>query len=71
MARTAAVIQAEIDALRSSLAKGILRVRHGDSETTYQDASSMRQILADLLAELEGVGTNPTKQVRFATRKGL
>ena len=71
MARSAAVIQAEIDALRASLAKGILRVRHGDTETTYQTASSMREILADLLAELEGVGTNPIKQVRFATRKGL
>lgn len=71
MARTAATIEAEIDALRAAMAKGILRVRHGDTETTYQDVGSMRAVVRDLQAELDELGSNPIRQIRFSTRKGF
>jgi hypothetical protein len=71
MARDATTVQTEIDSLRSSLAKGILRVRHGESDITYQDAATMRGVLNDLIAELNSLSATPLKQVRFKTSKGL
>lgn len=71
MARTLEQVQAEIDALRQAMARGVLRVRHNDTETTYADPNQMRGILNDLLAEANSLGTTPTRQMRFATSKGL
>lgn len=71
MARSAATIQSEIDALRASLSKGILRVRHGDTETTYQSVDQMRGWLRELEGELNGVSDEPVRQVRFKTSKGF
>lgn len=71
MARTAAEVEAEIDKLRGLLAKGVLRVRHGDTETTYQNITEMRNYLATLEGELRGLRGSTVKQVRFNTSKGL
>jgi hypothetical protein len=71
MARTAADIQAEIDSIRANLAKGILRVKHGETDITYNSPSEMRKVLDDLLAELAGVQSSPVRQVRFRTTKGF
>ena len=71
MARTLATVQAEIDALRAAIARGVLRVRHGDTETTYQSAEAMLRVLDRLLAEADGLADYPVKQVRFQTSKGF
>ena len=71
MARTAASVQAEIDALRAAMARGVLLVRHGDTETRYASPADMRGVLNDLLAELGALGDRPVRQVRFQTSKGL
>ena len=71
MARTLATVQAEIDALRAAIARGVLRVRHGDTETTYQNASDMLKVLDRLLSEADSLADYPVKQVRFQTSKGF
>lgn len=71
MARTAAQVEAEIDALRANLSKGILRSRHGDVELTYQNVSEMRSYLADLERELRSLQSAQVKQIRLRTGKGL
>ncbi len=71
MARTAATIQAEIDSLKAARASGVLRVRHGETETTYQSSESMGRVIADLEAELAALGTSRVRAVRFTSRKGF
>lgn len=71
MARSAATVQAEIDALRSAMARGIQRVRHGETETVYFSPEQMQKALDALLAELASLQDTPIRQVRFMTSKGL
>lgn len=70
MARSATQIQTEIDELRAKMSKGILRVRHGDTETTYQDVASMERAIRALEAELARSGSG-ARSLRFKTSKGL
>lgn len=71
MARTAATVQAELDALRAAMARGVLRVRHGETETTYANPEQIQGVVDRLVAELSSLQTNPVRQVRFQTSKGL
>ena len=71
MARSAAQVQADIDLLRSRMAKGILRVRHGDTETTYVDTASMLRAIQVLEAELAELDTTRPRVLRFSTSKGF
>lgn len=71
MARTLATVQAEIDALRAAIARGVVRVRHGDTETTYAGPEGLAKALDLLLAEADGLAENPVRQVRFQTSKGF
>lgn len=72
MARTADVIQREIDELRSAIGSGVLTVSYPDRSTTFRSMSEMRQALQFLLGELaDATGTSRVKQVYFQTSKGL
>lgn len=71
MARTAEEVEAEINTLRANMSKGILRVRHGDVETTFQNITEMKNWLAELKVELRELSGSLVKQVRFRTGKGL
>ena len=71
MARALSTVQSEIDSLRAAIARGVVRVRHGETETTYASASDMLKALDMLLAEADGLATYPVKQVRFQTSKGF
>jgi hypothetical protein len=71
MSTEADLIQAQIDAIVSALSRGVLRVRHGETETTYFTPAQMREALAVLEAKLAGAQTTPVRQVRFMTSKGL
>jgi hypothetical protein len=71
MARTAAEIQTAIDLLRDRMSKGILRVRHGETETTYVDPASMLRAIQALEAELASVQTSRIRTLRFMTSKGF
>lgn len=71
MATEADLIQAQIDAITAALSRGVLRVRHGETETTYFTPGQMREALAILQAQLAGAQDTPIRQVRFQTSKGL
>ena len=71
MARSLETVQAAIDALRAAIARGVVRVRHGDTETTYASIEDMLKALDRLLAEADSLAENPVKQVRFQTSKGF
>ena len=71
MARALSTVQSEIDSLRAAIARGVVRVRHGETETTYASASDMLKALDMLLAEADSLATYPVKQVRFKTSKGF
>lgn len=71
MSRTATSVQAEIDALRGKLASGVLRVRHGETETVYATPEQMQKAIDSLQAELDGLAARPVRQVRWKTGKGF
>jgi len=72
MARTASVINAEIDELRASIGSGILTAKYPDREVTFRSMSEMRQALQMLLGELAtATGTTRINGVYFQTSKGL
>ena len=71
MARLLATVQAEIDALRAAIARGVTSVRHGDTETRYASIPDMLKALDSLLAEADGLADYPVRQVRFQTSKGF
>ena len=71
MARALSLVQSEIDSLRAAIARGVVRVRHGETETVYASVGDMLKALDMLLAEADGLATYPVKQVRFKTSKGF
>lgn len=71
MARDAATIQAQIDALSRAIGSGVLKVRHGESEMVYQSVEGMLKAKAALEAELAGIEDSPVRQVRLQTSKGF
>lgn len=50
----ATVNQADIDALELAIRSGAKKVKYRDRETEYRDLSEMKQILADMKAEMTG-----------------
>ena len=71
MARALSLVQSEIDSLRAAIARGQVRVKHGETEITYASVGDMLKALDMLLAETDGLATYPVKQVRFKTSKGF
>ena len=71
MPRSLETVQAEIDALRAAIGRGVHLVRHGDTETRYHNPSDMLLVLDKLQAEADGLAEFPVKQVRFKTSKGF
>jgi hypothetical protein len=70
MARSAATIQSQIDALYAKL-DGIQRVRSGDNEVTKFDPSSILNAIKALEDELAALDTPRARSLRFKTSKGL
>ena len=72
MARTALVIQADIDRLRAAIGSGALRVRFAERDVTYRSHAEMVAALSMLEDELAAVnGSTRVRAVRFQTTKGL
>jgi len=64
--------QADIDALRSAMAKGALRVRFGDREVQYRSLDEMRELLREMEIEVGAAsGVKRIRRVRLTTSKGL
>lgn len=59
--------QADIDALKVSIRRGVLSVQFADRTTTYHSLKEMR----DLLAEMERSVSQPPGYRLAATRKGV
>lgn len=73
MALTATQIQARIDALQTARDAGVLRVRHGDTQTEFRSLDEMDRILASLKRDLAAAnGTSPKSRVNYIeqTSKG-
>lgn len=49
-----ATTQSDIDALETAIKSGAKKVKFRDRETEYRDLSEMKQILADMKAEMTG-----------------
>lgn len=72
MARSAVVIQADIDKLSAAIGTGALRVRFADRDVTYRSLAEMIGAKAMLEQELAAAqGATRTRQLRFNTSKGL
>lgn len=56
--------QSDIDALKVAIASGILRVRHGEKDVTYQSLADMQRALRMMQAE---VTTAPRNRMGVAT----
>lgn len=72
MARTAAVIQADLDAINAAIGSGALSVAYTDRSITYRSIVELRNARQLLESELAGVaGTARIRSVAFMTGKGL
>lgn len=76
--RDPAVIQADIDRLRSISTSGVMRYRHGEREVTYASRAEVDAAIAQLEAELdqavagETIATRPVAISRIRSRgRGL
>lgn len=64
-----AFTQAQIDALRESIAQGVTTVQFGDRSTTYRSLKEMRDLLAMMETDVSGT-TRPRAYV-VTSGKGL
>jgi len=63
---------AQRDALKNTIATGVLTVRYGETTTTYRTLDEMTAILADMNRELNtAAGKKNTRIFRIAGKKGL
>lgn len=68
MARTAATVEAELDALKAAYAKGLLEVRFADQMQRFADGADLERRIAYLERELATLnGTRRTHRLaRFS-----
>lgn len=72
MARTVAIIQAEIDALKAARATGALRVRFREREVEYRSMKDINDAIAALERELDELnGVTPIRHFHFLATKGI
>lgn len=73
MARSAAIIQADIDALEGAMATGARSVQFSDHSLIYNSYEDMQKALAKLKGDLAIAtrGGRRIRRVRFQTSKGL
>lgn len=50
--------QAEIDALKTAIAKGVRSVQKGDEVVTYRSIAEMERVLRMMEAEVSGAGSS-------------
>lgn len=67
-----AYTQEQIDALKKAIALGATRVRYADRDVEYRSLEEMKEILGDMIAEVEGAsGTRRTRKTHFQTSRGF
>lgn len=72
MARTAAQINADIDAVRAAIGSGVLTCSYGDRTVTYRSVVELRHALQMLDQELaQATAAIKVRSVAFMTGKGL
>ncbi len=59
---------AQKQALENAIAAGVTSVSYEGKSTTFRSLAEMRQLLAEMTAQIAGV--LPTRQLRIVTRKG-
>jgi hypothetical protein len=65
-----AYTQAQIDALKTSIASGVLTVRHGEKTVTYRSLAEMQELLSRMEADVAG-GTRRRLRYLWQSDKGL
>lgn len=61
--------QADIDKLRAAIAGGVLSVRYDGPparQVTYHSLAEMRDLLAEMRAEVNGAGASRTRRVSYS-----
>ena len=62
--------QARLAALRKARDSGVLRVRHGDTETMFRSLSAITQIIRDLEAEISSLSGTTRRKHRYIYQPG-
>jgi hypothetical protein len=63
--------QADIDALKVSIQRGVLTVTFGDRSVTYHSLREMRQLLAEMVASVAAAAGTGQPFRLAATSKGV
>jgi hypothetical protein len=63
--------QADIDNLKSAMAKGVLKIKHGERETTFQNVGDMQRLLAQMQQEVSDGGPQTTRRTVAGFSNGL
>jgi hypothetical protein len=56
-------------ALKSAKNSGVLRVKHGETETLYRSLAEIDKTIADILAEIAALGTGTRSRVVYIRQR--
>lgn len=70
MADTVETLTARRTAIVKARDSGVLRVKHGDEETTFRSLSEMNRIVANLDQQIAALNGTQKTRVRYAYQSG-
>jgi hypothetical protein len=56
-------------ALKAAKFSGVLRVKHGETETLYRSMAEIDKAIADLLAEIAALGTGTRSRIIYIRQR--
>lgn len=63
--------QADVDQLKANMASGILKLKHGDKETVFQNVADMQKILLVMQQEVDDGGPQKARRTVAGFSNGL
>lgn len=62
---TKAEVTLQLERIEKAYATGTLKVKHGDTETTFRSLDEMERIIRYLKGILDNWGTKTTRRIRY------
>lgn len=62
-------LQERLEILKTAVSTGVLRVKHGETETLYRSLDEMNKIIRDLEAEIANFGTTRKRGPRYVRQE--
>jgi hypothetical protein len=63
--------QADVDQLKANMASGVLKMKHGDKETVFQNVADMQKLLLVMQQEVDAGGPQKARRTVAGYSSGL